>query len=396
MKRDLRRVLPFLLAGMLVWLSGCALPSYAATPESPAAAAAKKAPASDCGLPACDQLVVTQDGRPGRAQSAASFALPAGQENSPWKIDTGVPSPDGSKVAYTSISSESGGPVFVQNVASGEWTNLIDAVNARLPEGQPPFALDYAWDVIGWFPKSDRLMIGPLDLSLVVVVDLSTYAAQPIPFPGGGRGGRMFVDLAPDGSRFIFIGDDSAGNQVMSQMHIDTGQVSELLRLPYEQGVLSNPRFSPDQASVAYTLQTGQPDPGLAYSIMLFSTQTGQVSQLVEDTQTMTAPLWSPDGRKIAYVRGEDAPSLAVGKDALPQDQRTNVWVITPADGQTAQATFADGFVRSPAWAADSQTLAFVMGDGQVNLASLDQPGQTWQAAAPIAVPELSSAFFLP
>ena len=100
-------------------------------------------------------------------------------------------------MAYTSISSESGGPVFLQNVKSGEWTNLIEAVNAHLPGGQIAFAQDYGWDVIGWFPDSARLMIGPLDLSLVVIVDLTSFAAQSITFPGGGRGGRHVRQSGP-------------------------------------------------------------------------------------------------------------------------------------------------------------------------------------------------------
>jgi dipeptidyl aminopeptidase/acylaminoacyl peptidase len=250
--------------------------------------------------------------------------------------------------------------------------------------------------VIGWFPNSASLMIGPLDLSLAVIVELNTYASQSIPFPGGGRGGRQFVNLAPDGKRFIFITDDAAGDQVMNSMEIETGQISELLRLPYEEGILTNPRYSPDQSSVAYLEQSGQIDPGLTYSIRLLSTQTGQSETLAQDNLAVSVPLWSPDGRSIAFIRREGALPAPPSKDTLPQDEHTNLWVISVADQKQTQASFADGFVRSPAWEGDNQTLAYVMGDGQVELVNLAQPGKSWQAAGPSAVPELTSVFFLP
>lgn len=389
MRKSFRPYLLRLLAGLVLLTCACAVPTNAAPMQKADLA---------CDLAACANLVVTQDGQPGSYAAAAPFARPASLAgNSPWKIDTGTPSPDGTWVAYTSISSESGGPVLLQNVKSGEWTNLIEAVNSRLPETQPAYALDYLWDVIGWFPDSARLMIGPVDLSQVLIVDLASYTAQSITFPGGGRGGRMFVNLAPDGSRIIYVGDDTSGNQVMSSLVLETGQTTELLHLPYQDGMLSNPRYSPDQVNVAYLLQTGQPDPGLDYSIHLFSTQTGQASFLVGDHLSMTVPTWSLDGRSIAFVRSQPGQSAPAIKGAyLPEPETSNVWVVSIADGALTQVSFMDGIVRSPTWAKDSLTLAFVTGDGQVGLANLEQPGKFWQAAGTSTSPELTNVFFLP
>ena len=389
MKKSSQPILLLILASLVLLTSACTTPTSAA-PMLKADLA--------CGLPACANLVVTQDGQPGSYAAAAPFARPADLAGgSPWKIDTGTPSPDGAWVAYTSISSESGGPILLQNMQSGEWTNLIEAVNARLPETQPPYALDYIWDVIGWFPDSARLMIGPVDLSLVLTVDLASYTAQMITFPGGGRGGRMFVNLSPDGSRLIYVGDNSEGNQVLSSIRLDTGQIIPLFEMPYVEGVLSNPRFSPDQANIAYIMQTGQPDPGFDYAIDLFTTETGQIRRLVGDNLSMSVPTWSPDSRSIAFVRNAVGQSAPPVKGALlPETEISNVWVISIADGAQTQVTFLDGQVRSPTWANDNQTLAFVTGDGQVGLANLEQPGEFWQAAGTSTSPELTNVFFLP
>jgi len=311
-------------------------------------------------------------------------------------IDTGIPSPDGKWAAYTSIGEETGGPVLLQNLESGMWTNLIESINAGLPQDQPAFREDYIWDVIGWFPDSTRLMIGPADLSLVTIVDLASFSALPITFPGGGRGGRLFVDLSFDGTRFLFIGDSPVGNQVLGMVELSSGQQTDLLELPYDQGVLYNPRFSPDQKTVAYLVQKGSPDDGLSYSIDLLSPQTGEASPLIEGNLGMTVPVWSPDSSHIAYTRKDTAQAkqLIPGTDQPPETE--NLWVVSISDGEQTQLTFLDGQARSPVWARDSKILAFVTNDGQVGMTNLDQPGQTWQVAGPSEKPELTNVFFLP
>lgn len=402
MGRKPNQLRAFLLSGIILLLVSCASPigqaetGLAQTDITLAGLAQKPAEVSECVLPACASLGFTQEGQPAQVQGAAPLLRAQGQTGEPWKVDTGMPSPDGAWVAYTSIGNETGGPVFLQNAQTGEWINLIEQVNAHPTGKQPQFAQDYGWDVIGWLPGSAALAIGPVDLSLVLIVDLQTYQANLIPFSGSGRGGRMFVDLAPDGKSILFIGDDAAGGQMMAELDIATGAVVERLHVPYVQGMLSNPRYSPDQSSVAYLVQSGQPEQGLEYAIHLLSRQTGETRVLVQDNLTMTVPKWSPDGQKIAFVRREEALPGFTGQEAGLPAERTNVWVLNMSDGQQAQISFADGFARSPAWAADSQTLAYVLGDGEVRLADLNQPGKTWQAAGATLHPELTNVFFLP
>ncbi len=357
-----------------------------------------------CTASACPSLVVMQSGKPARIDvssrgllPAASLAIPKAQtQNGRWIIDTGTSSPDGKWVAYTSIGTETGGPVLLQNLQTGEWTNLLQTVNAHLPEGQSPLQENYWWDVIGWFPDSAQLMIGPSDLSMVTIVDLTTYAARQIGFPGGGRGGRLFVNLASDGSRFLFVKDDSSGNQVISAFDLSSGHETELLKAPLDQGAIYNPRFSPDQKQIAYLVQKLQSKTSMAYSIHLLSSSKKQPHQVIAEKVGMTVPVWSPDGRAIAFTRAETGIMYAVGPKSSPQPEHENIWIVLIADGKQSQVTFLDGSARSPVWANDSKTLAFVTQDGQVEMANIEQPGKVWQAAAPSQNPELTSVFFLP
>lgn len=395
---------------------GVTLPAVSA-PGAALLPPAAWAPAAPCAEAACARLIVTQSGQPARvdltaqgirAQAAFSPGLPAEKsQNGRWTIDTGTPSPDGKWVAYTSIGNETGGPVFLQDLASGEYTNLIDAVNQHRPEGQPEWPSDYQWDVIGWFPDSQRLMIGPSDASTVGVIELSSFAARSIAFPGGGKGGRLFVNLAPDGSRFFYIGEDASGDQAINAYDLASGKTTTLQTRPYDQGVLYALRSAPDGKSLAYLVEKSSPAAGISaapaqasvsVSIDLLPLDGGAARTLVDDTHGLTTLAWSPDGKALAFTKNETTPTLsAAPESATPEPARGNVWTVSAADGKQTQITFLSGLARSPVWDSDSQTLAFVTQDGQVGVASAAQPGKMWQAAGPAtANPELTSAFFIP
>jgi Tol biopolymer transport system component len=314
-----------------------------------------------------------------------------------WMIDTGTPSPDGKTAAFTTLGNDTGGPVLLQDLATGTWTNLIEAVNNKLSKQQPALSMDYWWDVIGWFPDSKRLMIGPGDLSMVVIVDRESFKSQVIIFPGGGKGGRMFVNLAPDGSHFLFIGDDEKGEQVLSTYDLASGTVTTLREAPYEQGVISQPRYAPDGEKIAYIVQKGQPEKGLAFSLDMMPAQAGEPRTLAKGNLVMAVPAWSPDGRYIAFTRDDAQPDLRFAPGSNPAPLRGNVWIVFVDNGKETQITSLDGLARSPTWASDSKTLAFVTQDGQVGMTSIETPGQIWQAAAASPdFPDLTSVFILP
>lgn len=372
-------------------------------PQYPAVAWAEAEP---CPEPAaCASLLVTQGGNLERLEWSGSAVqsitapslLPAQQtQDGRWKIDTAVAAPDGKWAAFTSIGNETGGPVFLQDLETGASINLITELNAKLSAGTQPFPEDYWWDVIGWFPDSQSLMIGPTDLSFVVIVDRASFASTVLPFPGGGRGGRAFTSLASDGTRFLYIGEDSSGAQVLNDVDLASGKTATLYSLPYSQGILMNPRYSPDNRSVAYIVQQGPSGQGSADHMDLLAINAGKPRVLVEGSLPLAVPIWSPDGQQIAYTRSEPGETSLLAQGTFPE-ARGNVWVISLAGGTQTQITFIDGLARSPAWTSDGKTLGFVTHDGQVGLARPEEPGKIWQAAGPSPdAPELTSVFFLP
>ena len=135
----------------------------------------------------------------------------------------------------------------------------------------------------------------------------------------------------------------------------------------------SSPVWSPDGTSIAFLSKrgTGDLDRAQNTNIWVIDAKPGaQARQVTTSPNPDIGPLaWSPDGKQIAYVVGEELKYSAYSQTRL---------AVVPASGGQPQilAQALDRPVRTPLWSRDGASLTFVVVDdrsqypARVNLAS--------------------------
>ncbi len=113
------------------------------------------------------------------------------------------------------------------------------------------------------------------------------------------------------------------------------------------------PTPSPDGQQVVFVSNRPLGDKPILGTGGLWKIAMGSISPtllLQEETLWHARPVWSPDGRKIAYV------SFRSGHQQL--------WVLSSIAANPIQLTFTDGEVFVPTWSPDNQKIAFISNAG--------------------------------
>ena len=112
---------------------------------------------------------------------------------------------------------------------------------------------------------------------------------------------------------------------------------------------VSDPQLSPDGRRVAFVVTTLSEDQDEYLSnIWVVDTAGGEPRRFTTGPQRDTAPRWSPDGSRLAFV-----------SERVPK-QKAQLYVMPADGGEPARLTELRNGAAHPVWSPDSTRLAFV------------------------------------
>ena len=210
--------------------------------------------------------------------------------------------------------------------------------------------------------------------------------------------------LSPDGGSVVYVlrtADKAADKDVRSLWRVDTAGDARPHRLTRGKAD-TTPVFSPDGRRIAFLRAADGPA-----QIWLLPADGGEPEQLTELPMGAGTPVWSPDGESIAFTAPVDLHAIdGQTPDAgAPQATdvlgykadgagrlgtlRTQLHVVAVADGAVHQLTFGDSHAGQPAWSPDGATLAFTAASGDKPDLSYASGVYTVSATPGPAAPEL-------
>jgi dipeptidyl aminopeptidase/acylaminoacyl peptidase len=110
---------------------------------------------------------------------------------------------------------------------------------------------------------------------------------------------------------------------------------------------LEDPRLSPDGAHVAYVVLTvDKAENAYRSAIWLAPVKGGPGRQFTAGEKRDTAPRWSPDGRRLAFVSNR-------------HEDKNQIYLIALDGGEAQHLTNMENGATDPDWSADGRRLAF-------------------------------------
>jgi Tol biopolymer transport system component len=239
----------------------------------------------------------------------------------PGNPGNGVLSPDGRKFAFASEGSAWIVPIpgKVQSDLAGEPVRLTEPINVNNTGNTMAWSGDGKWIAFNVWNKEG--------LGLYVI---SSEGGEPTKIAvsrGGGNNVSGRISLSEDGRRLVF---SSVDNQVSAANPTEMSYF--LYAVPARGGAAGRltdfwahqPAFSPDGRKIAFARIIILDYPNTKQDLWIINSDGSAPLRLTDLPGRVTGPVWSPDGRMIAF-------NHQPGTDSRSRE----IWIVrVPADGK--------------------------------------------------------------
>lgn len=243
-------------------------------------------------------------------------------------------SPDGMSIAFLSQQDEH----------DGLWLIRLDKPEPRFiaPISSTNFFITYAGEPFSWSPDSKRIAY------------ISARAEVPVTANRSARGDDpRVIDRIQYKSRTGF--SDNRRTHVW-MVEVDRPAPVQLTSGAFYDHAVS---YSPLGDEILF-LSNHEPDPDAFNNSDIFAVDLGgQTRQITQTKGCEYDPVWSPDGRSIAYTATKREVTTI---DSVAED--AHLWVIPATGGNGKELTLDhDRRVRDPRWSADGRSIIYLAND---------------------------------
>jgi Tol biopolymer transport system component len=189
--------------------------------------------------------------------------------------------------------------------------------------------------------------------------------------------------LSPDGRQALYVMDrpDWKANQRVGHIWRVNADGSGSVQLTYGERGESAPRWSPDGRRIAFLSRRGDNEDAQLY---LLDNDGGEARQLMKHPSAISSPQWAPDGRTIFFLASEPKTQEEKDREKLKDDvyvyeenfKHRHLWTVDAASGSTKQVTRGDYSVLSYNLSVDGRKMA--LHRSLTPLLDISDEGEVW------------------